>query len=106
MANVSCVWQPKYKTSEVLVSINCVADGKSYVYFAADKNWTHLYRYDGHKVLTECKKQKNGKGYVYCIPLSWLTDIGELPEQFKAEKEKSYNAYKKFQEKHKSDSRK
>lgn len=102
MANVACIWQPKYKTREFLVADYCVADGKSYVFFSADRNWTHLYRYDGHKVLTECSKQKNGRGYVYCIPLSWLTDIGELPEQFNAEKEKSYNDYKKYNEKQKS----
>lgn len=101
MSNITCVWQPKYKTREVLVSDLCVADGNSYVFFSADRNRTHLYKYDGHKVLTQCQKQENGKGYVYCIPLSWLEDAGELPEQFNPEKEKSYQAYKKFQEKRK-----
>lgn len=102
MSNITCVWQPKYKTREVLVSDLCIADGNSYVFFSADRNWTHLYKYDGHKVLTQCQKQKNGKGYVYCIPLSWLEDMGELPEQFNPEKEKSYQAYKKYQEKQKA----
>ena len=99
--NISCVWQPKFKTKEVLVADDCVADGNSYVFFSADRNWTHLYRYDGHKVLTECKKQKNGRCYVYCIPLAWLEDIGEVPERFIPERNKSYEEYKKFHEKQK-----
>ena len=101
MATVAYVWQKRFYDNTVLISTTCVNPGKQYVVFSADKNMRNLYSYNGNDVLRNCKTQSNGKGRVYIVPLSYLTDEGELPERFIPERNKSYEAYKKFAEKHK-----
>ena len=101
MATVAFVWQKRFYDNTVLISTTCVNPGKQYVVFSADRNMQNLYSYNGNEVLANCKTQPNGKGRAYIVPLSYLSDEGPLPEQLNPEKEKSYQAYKKFQEKRK-----
>lgn len=101
MANISCVWSPRYWDRQVLVSTQCVQPRKCYVYFAADRNYKNLYSYDGEKVMQKCPVQKNGHGTVYVIPMSWLNDEGKLPERFIPDRDAEYEKYKKYQEKQK-----
>lgn len=89
-----CIWQPKYCTKEVLVATNKVKPGKNLVFFAGDKTYKDLYSYDGDKVRSDCKITSNGKIYCYCIPLSWLSNEGELPENLKEIQINEYNKFK------------
>jgi len=91
----TCIWQPKFSTQEVLIATNKVREGKNYVFFAGDRNHPDLYSYDGSKVKTQCKITSNGKIYCYCIPLSWLENEGDLPDDLKEIKEREYQNYKK-----------
>ena len=95
----SVIWQPKFSTQEVLVSTAKVREGKNYLFFAADRNHPDLYSYDGTKVKSECKITSNGKIYCYCIPLSWLVNEGELPEELVKVKEIELERFKKSQKK-------
>lgn len=89
-----CIWQPKYCTKEVLVATNKVHSGKNFVFFAGDRSYQDLYSYDGDKVRQECKVTSNGKIYCYCIPLNWLINEGDLPEDLKELREIEYQKFK------------
>lgn len=92
--SVICIWQPKYSTKEVLVATHKVKEGKNYIFFVADRNWQDLYSFDGTKVKETCKISSNGKILVYDIPLSYLSNEGELPEKLIAYRENEYNKFK------------
>lgn len=91
---VTCIWQPKFSTQEVLVATTKVVEGKNYVFFAGDKNHPDLYSFDGDKVKKECKISSNGKILCYDIPLGWLNNEGELPEELVKIKEIEYQKFK------------
>ena len=55
----------------------------------------NVKEYDGSKVKTQCKITSNGKIYCYCIPLSWLNNEGDLPDNLQEVKEREYQNYKK-----------
>lgn len=93
--NYVCIWQPKFSTQEVLVATNKVREGKNYLFFAGDRNHPDLYSYDGHKVKLNCKLTSNGKIYCYCIPLSWLENEGELPDELQTIRNQEYEKFKK-----------
>ena len=88
------IWQPKFSTQEVLVSTMKVREGKNYLFFVADRNHPDLYSYDGDKVKEKCKISSNGKILCYNIPLSWLNNEGDLPEELVTIKEEEYNKFK------------
>ena len=88
------IWQPKFSTQEVLVSTLKVRDNKNYLFFVADRNHPDLYSYDGSKVKKECKITSNGKILCYNIPLSWLSNEGELPEELVKVRESEYIKFK------------
>lgn len=95
MSNAICIWQPKFSTQEVLVATTKVRDGKNYVFFVADRNYMDLYSFDGNKVKKECKISSNGKILVYDIPLSWLNNEGELPQNLVSYRQQEYDKFKK-----------
>lgn len=99
MNNTACVWQKRFFDNSVLVSTECVQPIKCYVFFAADSNYPNLYSYDGVKVMESCSIQKNGKGTVYIIPMSWLNDEGPLPVKYNQIKESEYKKYQKYKQK-------
>lgn len=94
-SNVICIWQPKFSTKEVLVATTKVREGKNYIFFVADRNFPDLYSFDGTKVKQNCKISSNGKILVYDIPLSYLSNEGELPEKLVTYKETEYEKFKK-----------
>ena len=89
-----CIWQPRYWDKKVLVATDKVREGKNYVYFCADRNMQDLYSYDGTKVRNECKVCSNGKIYCYEIPLHWLVNEGDLPQELIEVKNAQYNKFK------------
>ena len=95
----TCIWQPKFCTREALVALEKVPNGKGYLYFAADRNHPDLYSYDGAKVRKECRMVSNGKIFCYCIPLDWLVDEGELPEDERREQARQYARFRKSSKK-------
>ena len=94
MTAIQPIWQPKFSTQEVLVNVNAVRPEKCFVMFIGDKNHPNLYSYNGEKVRRECRVQKNGRGQVFCVPLSWLEDEGELPKELKEQRKKDYPLWK------------
>lgn len=89
-----CIWQPKFSTREVLVATNKVRDGVNYLFFAGDRNHPDLYAFDGLKVKQNCRVGSNGKLYCYYIPLDYLDNKGELPEELKYIRDKEYSKFK------------
>lgn len=89
------IWMPRYWDKKVLVDKSKVRNGKNYLYFVVDKKLPDLYSYDGTKVKDECRLTTNGKIYCYEIPLEWLNNEGELPEEFLSTKQKEFNKYQK-----------
>ena len=78
-----------------------VSNNKVYLYFVADRNYPNLYSIDGREVRSKCKIGSNGKIYCYYVPLTMLTNEGELPEEIQKCREKEYIKFKKYQEKNK-----
>ena len=95
----TCIWQPKYCTRKVLIATNKVKAEKCYVYFCCDRNYPDLYSYDGLKVRQECKITTNGKIPCFEIPLDWLVNEGELPDNLKLIQQKEYEKYKNYKSK-------
>jgi hypothetical protein len=91
----TCIWQPRYWDRKVLVSIREVRPGKNFLFFCSDRNWNDLYSYDGSKVKEKCEVGTNGKIAVYEIPLDWLENEGDLPEQFVEVRKQEYAKYRK-----------
>lgn len=97
--NATCIWSPRYWDKKVLVNKLAVKRGKCYLYFACDRNYPDLYSFDGEKVLNECQLCSNGKIYCYQIPLSWLVNEGDLPQEFIKIRDKEYAKFKARQKK-------
>ncbi len=95
METIAKIYQPKYKTKEVLVHTRCVDYKRCYLFFVGDRNWKNLYSFDGARVMQECPMQKNGRGLVYVIPLDFLEDEGELPDELERERQRLYPDWKK-----------
>lgn len=51
------------------------------------------------KVRKECRMVSNGKIFCYCMPLDWLVDEGELPEDEKREQARQYARFRKSSKK-------
>lgn len=90
----TCIWQPKFSTQEVLVATTKIIDGKNYLFFAGDRNHPDLYSFNGEKVKSECKISSNGKILCYNIPLSWLNNEGDLPEECARVRDAEYLRFK------------
>jgi hypothetical protein len=93
--NASPIWMPRYWDKMVLVDRKNIRPGKNYLYFVVDTKLPFLYSFDGDKVKKECKLTSNGKIYCYQIPLEWLENSGDLPEEFIKTKNKEYEKYQK-----------
>lgn len=62
------IWAPKYSTNEVLIATHAVRDGDNLLYFSKAPHLRgKIYKVDG-ALVRKCKKQKNGRGQVYCVP--------------------------------------
>ncbi len=96
--NAVCIWQPKFSTKVVLIDRLKVRSGKNYVFFAADVNHTSLYSYDGDKAKT-CPLTTNGKILCYNIPLDWLENEGDLPQELVAIRDREYAKFKRVNKK-------
>ena len=97
----TAIWSPRYYDRTVLVATRDVSPNKCYVYFCCDRNYSNLYSYDGMKVLSKCETRNNGKLNCYVIPLDWLQNEGELPEEFKLIRDREYQKFKKRKEQNK-----
>lgn len=101
MLRASAIWMPRYWDKTILIDRKAVRSGKNYLFFCCDKKYPDLYSYDGSRVLSECKITTNGKIYCYQVPLDWLTNEGDLPEQFIPERDKELSKYQKTLKKNK-----
>lgn len=98
----SAIWMPRYWDKMVLVDKKNIRSGKNYLFFVVDKRYPDLYSYDGDRVKKECKLVSNGKIYCYQIPMDWLNNEGDLPQEFMAEKDREYQKYQKTLKRNKS----
>lgn len=97
MINAIPIWQPKYKTNEVLVDQAKITSGKNFLFFCADRNHTNLYSFDGGRVMENCECVVNGRYCkVYKIPMNWLTDEGKLPSELEPVRAKEYAKYQDY----------
>ena len=74
MANRIEIWQPKYSTDEVLIGCHHVQSGDNEIVFTkAPHLKDKIFSITGEKIRT-FKRQPNGKGEVYCVPMKELTE--------------------------------
>lgn len=67
------IWAPKYSTDEVLIGSHHVAKGDNEVVFTRAPHLKgKVYTITGEKIRS-FKKQINGRGYVYCVPMDELS---------------------------------
>ncbi len=67
------IWAPKYSTNQVLIGAHHVAPGVNEIEFTRAPHLEgKIYQIDGQKIRT-FTKQANGKGFVYCVPMTELT---------------------------------
>lgn len=67
------IWAPKYSTNEVLIGAHHVKTGVNEIIFTKAPHLEgKVYQITGDKIRT-FKKQANGKGFVYCVPMTELT---------------------------------
>lgn len=70
--NTIKIWEPKYSTNEALVGSHKVATGMNEIVFTKAPHLEgKVYLMEGEKIRTY-PKQPNGKGYVYCVPMTEL----------------------------------
>ena len=73
MKNIIDVWEPKYVTNQVLVAKHKVKKGDNYIRFTKAKHLQDgLYKIHSD-VITKCRFQPNGKGFVYLVPFGELS---------------------------------
>jgi hypothetical protein len=71
--NIIKIWEPKYSTNEVLIGKHHVASGMNEIVFTRAPHLEgKVYLMDGEKIRS-FPKQPNGKGFVYCVPMTELT---------------------------------
>lgn len=90
-----CVWQPKYKTGQVLVDIRKVKPGKNLLFFSSDKSLPYLYSFTSEEA-EGCDKVYNGRILCYGIPISYLRCEGELPDRLIATKDAENLKYQNY----------
>ena len=88
------IWEPKYKTNCALVSCSKVKDCEVKIFFCMDKNYSHLYSFDGDEAIKKYDIVFNSKIWCYAVPLDKLRDLGELPEEYQEIKRKEIEKYR------------
>lgn len=90
-----CLWQPKYSTSEALISLNKIHKGDNYFYFLENQKYPFLYKFTSD-LAEQCPIVTNGK--IKCIALSMerAEVVGEVTEDMIDKKElEKFNNFKK-----------
>lgn len=67
------IWEPKWSTNEILIHVDKVPkEVEHYIIRFKNKSPRDKYGwfYLSGKVIRRYKKQPNGKGFVYCVPMS------------------------------------
>lgn len=66
------IWAPKYSTNQALIGKHHVAPGLNEIVFTKAPHLEgKVYLMEGEKIRS-FPKQPNGKGYVYCVPMTEL----------------------------------
>ena len=77
------IWQPKWKTHEVLIACHKVSRGKNLIKFTKVKAYPDIYELDGDAIMS-CPVQSNGRIDCYAVPLYMLKvakDTNEAQEE-------------------------
>lgn len=98
--NVIPIWQMKYCTKSVLVSVQkIIPNSLNYIFFCADRNYTNLYSFNANVVFSKCKIISNGKIPCFDIPFTMFKNEGPLNKELENIREKEYNKFKLRQKK-------
>lgn len=74
------IWEPRYKDKTALVGRHHVMDGVNYITFTkAPHLEDKVFQVDSN-VIRSCHLQANGRGEVYCVPMSKLKLTGYLSD--------------------------
>ena len=94
-----CIWQMKYCTKSVLIATTKInKNGKTYIYFCADRNHPNLYSVDISQV-KGCKIISNGKIKCVDVPFDRFINEGELPKELEEERNNQYQKFRKYTKK-------
>lgn len=76
------IWEPKWKTREVLIAKNKIKKGKNLLVFTKSPSLKgRVFSFDGQSVKDACDTQKIGKGYqidCYRVPFGMLKEEEDL----------------------------
>jgi hypothetical protein len=75
--NIIEVWKPKYSTGEILVATHKVIKGDNYVRVTQDPTYKGKLLKINLQTRFDYPVKPNGKGQVYCIPISKFEIISE-----------------------------
>ena len=71
------IWSPKYSTNEALIGTHHVKNGINEIIFTKAKHLEgKTFVMTGEKIRSY-KKQPNGRGFVYCVPMKDLHQYDE-----------------------------
>ena len=74
------VWEPRYRDKKALIGRHHVIEGTNYVTFTrADHLEGKVFRVES-SIIESCPVQANGRGEVYCVPMSKLKLVGYLTD--------------------------
>jgi hypothetical protein len=65
------VWEPKWKTREVLIACHKVSRGRNLIKFTKTKSLPYVYELDGDDIM-DCPVVSNGRIECYAVPISYL----------------------------------
>ena len=78
---IADIYEPKYSTDEVLISTSKVSEYTEHylVKFVKCTKYPDWMYFSG-KDIRKCKTQPNGRGVVYCVPMSKRQDFTPINE--------------------------
>lgn len=78
MKNIIEVWNPKYSTNEVLVSLYKLKQGDNYIRITKDKNYKDKLLKINYQDTLQFGIQQNGRGKVRVIPVIAFETVEDI----------------------------
>lgn len=74
------IWEPRYKDKKALIGRHHVMDGVNYITFTRAAHLKDKVFLVDSNIIRSCHLQANGRGEVYCVPMSSLKLAGYLSD--------------------------
>lgn len=74
------IWEPRYKDKTALIGRHHVMEGINYITFTKAPHLKDKVFQADSTMIQSCRLQANGRGEVYCVPMSKLKLVGYLTD--------------------------